>query len=157
MLVNVEIKNSPHDADFDPERPGRRGRGRAGPARGTSTTRCSSRRSTSRRSTGSTPSTREIPTGYLVVVDPLPLVALEIAHEHGHRALHPHLAALGEALRAGRRSRARPSSGSTLNVWTVNDPAEIVRLAEVGVDAIITDTPADREAGARTRVSARCG
>jgi glycerophosphoryl diester phosphodiesterase len=28
-----------------------------------------------------------------------------------------------------------------LNVWTVNDPGEIVRLATVGVDAIITDTP----------------
>ena len=28
-----------------------------------------------------------------------------------------------------------------LNVWTVNDPAEIRRLASVGVDGIITDTP----------------
>ena len=28
-----------------------------------------------------------------------------------------------------------------MNVWTVNDPAEIARLADAGVDALITDVP----------------
>jgi glycerophosphoryl diester phosphodiesterase len=31
--------------------------------------------------------------------------------------------------------------GLGLNVWTVNDPPDIVRLAGLGVDSIITDTP----------------
>ncbi|MGZ6996187.1 MAG: glycerophosphodiester phosphodiesterase, partial [Acidimicrobiia bacterium] len=58
----------------------------------------------------------------------------------GHRALHPHLAALGEAFAADAVARAR-ELGIALNVWTVNDPAEIIRLASLGVDGIITDTP----------------
>ena len=151
MLVNVEIKNSPHDADFDPA------------------DRCAEavvelvrardlydsvlvRRSTSRRSTGSTRSIPTIPTGYLVVVDPLPLAALEIAHEHGHRALHPYLAALGEAFARGRggprrgaRDRAQRLDGRTTRRRSCASPT-------LGVDAIITDTPRDR---AGTRSDAR--
>jgi glycerophosphoryl diester phosphodiesterase len=82
----------------------------------------------------------KVPTGYLVVVDPLPLDALGIAHEHGHRALHPHLAAMGEATAPAVVTRAA-ELGIALNIWTVNDLHEIIRLADVGVDAIITDTP----------------
>ncbi len=139
MLVNVEVKNSPHDVDFDPD------------------DRCaeavvdliSARRlydsvivscfhlPTIDRVRALDP---EIPTGYLVVVDPLPLAALEIVHERGHNALHPHLAALGDAFVAEAVARAA-ELGIALNVWTVNDTAEINRLAAAGVDAIITDTP----------------
>jgi glycerophosphoryl diester phosphodiesterase len=81
-----------------------------------------------------------IPTGYLVVVDPMPLDALRIAHERGHGALHPHLAVLGEQHVDGVVAAAR-DLGVALNVWTVNDPAEITRLADAGIDAVITDTP----------------
>ncbi len=46
------------------------------------------------------------------------------------------------ARRSRRRSRTGPGSlGLALNVWTVNDPQEIVRLARLGIDAVITDTP----------------
>jgi glycerophosphoryl diester phosphodiesterase len=34
------------------------------------------------------------------------------------------------------------SLGRKINVWTVNDPAEMLRLAELKVDGIITDDPA---------------
>jgi glycerophosphoryl diester phosphodiesterase len=139
MLVNVEVKNSPHDVDFDPA-------DRAAEA----VVELVRARGTYERvlvSSFNLPSIDrvheldpEIPTGYLVVVDPLPIAALQIAHEHGHRALHPHLAALGEAVAADVVARAG-ELGVALNIWTVNDPDEIVRLAKVGVDAIITDTP----------------
>jgi glycerophosphoryl diester phosphodiesterase len=55
--------------------------------------------------------------------------------------VHPHLAALGERFAPAAVERAH-ELGMELNVWTVNDPAEIVRLAATRVDAIITDTPA---------------
>jgi glycerophosphoryl diester phosphodiesterase len=140
MLVNVEVKNSPQDIDFDPD------------------DRCAAavvELVASRNlydsvlvSSFHLPTIdrvheldAEIPTGYLVVVDPLPLPALEIAHEHGHRALHPHLAALGEAYVVDAVARAT-ELGIALNVWTVNDPKEIVRLARHGIHGVITDTPA---------------
>ena len=44
--------------------------------------------------------------------------------------------------------------GVEVNVWTVNDAAEIVRLAAAGVDALITDVPdlsRCRRSGARWR------
>jgi glycerophosphoryl diester phosphodiesterase len=140
MLVNVEVKNSPHDADFDPgdraaagvvELVGRR-------ALHDSVLVSSFHLPTIDRVRALD---ERIPTGYLVVVDPLPLDALVVAREHGHRALHPHLAAMGEAFAPGIVDRAR-ELGIALNIWTVNDPAEIARLAALGVDAVITDTPA---------------
>jgi glycerophosphoryl diester phosphodiesterase len=33
--------------------------------------------------------------------------------------------------------------GIAVNTWTVNDVDEVARLAAAGVDAIITDVPAD--------------
>ena len=108
MLVNVEVKNSPRDADFDP-------RERASDAVVELVRRRRLHDSVLVSSFHLPTIDRvraldaDIPTGYLVVVDPLPVPALEIAHEHGHGALHPHLAALGEAHAAdavGRAARA---------------------------------------------------
>lgn len=139
MLVNVEVKNSPQDADFDPQ-------DRCAEAvvdlvrrRGLHATALVSsfHLPTIDRVRALDP---DIATGYLVVVDPMPMAALEIADDHGHRALHPHLAALGEAFAPKVVARAA-DLGIALNVWTVNDPAEIARLGAVGVDGIITDTP----------------
>jgi glycerophosphoryl diester phosphodiesterase len=48
---------------------------------------------------------------------------------------------MGEAFATGVVDRAR-ELGIALNIWTVNDPGEIARLGAVGVDAVITDTPA---------------
>ncbi|MGZ6962730.1 MAG: glycerophosphodiester phosphodiesterase [Acidimicrobiia bacterium] len=139
MLVNVEVKNAPPDADFDPEERCAAAVVELVAARDLydSVLVSSFHLPSIDRVHALDP---DVPTGYLVVVDPLPLPALEIAHEHGHRALHPHLAALGEAFAADAVARAR-ELGIALNVWTVNDPAEIIRLASLGVDGIITDTP----------------
>jgi glycerophosphoryl diester phosphodiesterase len=140
MLVNVEIKNSPHDADFDPD-------DRAAAAVVETVRRRGGHDSVLVSSFHLPTIDRvhevddRIATGYLVVVDPLPIAALEIAHERGHRAVHPHLAALGERFAPAAVERAH-ELGMELNVWTVNDIGEIVRLARTGVDAIITDTPA---------------
>ena len=139
MLVNVEVKNSPRDADFDPGE-------RAADAVVELVRRRGLHDSVLVSSFHLPTIDRvravdaDVPTGYLVVVDPLPVLGLEIAHEHGHRALHPHVAALGEAYAADAVARAA-ELGIDLNVWTVNDPAEIVRLAGLGVHAVITDTP----------------
>ena len=70
-----------------------------------------------------------------------PLEGLLLAESHGHGALHPDAA-------VGRRSAAPPpprprahERGLEVNVWTVNDPAELARLAAAGIDALITDVP----------------
>jgi glycerophosphoryl diester phosphodiesterase len=139
LLVNVEIKNSPHDADFDPDD--------LGAAAVVELLRSRDPLDDVLVSSFHLPTIDrvhaldpEVPTGYLVVVDPLPIPALELAHEHGHRAVHPHYAAMSEAHAADAVERAA-ALGLGLNVWTVNDPPDIVRLAELGVDSIITDTP----------------
>jgi glycerophosphoryl diester phosphodiesterase len=56
-------------------------------------------------------------------------------------ALHPQASLVDRA-----RVRAWRRRGFAINVWTVNDPAEVARLAELGVDGIITDDPASARA-----------
>lgn len=51
-------------------------------------------------------------------------------------ALHPHYSLVDEDLMIWAHQH-----GCAVNVWTVNDLAEARRLAELGVDAIITDAP----------------
>jgi glycerophosphoryl diester phosphodiesterase len=53
-----------------------------------------------------------------------------------HQARHPHFALVDEQL--VRWCRARKLR---VNVWTVNEPAEMKRLIALGVDGIITDAP----------------
>jgi len=69
-----------------------------------------------------------------------PLDALLTAESHGHQALHPDVRSVAGARAGALTSRAR-ERGVAVNVWTVNDAAEITRLAAAGVDAVITDVP----------------
>lgn len=77
-----------------------------------------------------------LPTGWLVGAQTAGPDPVERAARDGHDALHPHHAMTDADLIA----RAH-DAGLEVNVWTVNDPAEIRRFADLGVDAIITDVP----------------
>jgi glycerophosphoryl diester phosphodiesterase len=69
-----------------------------------------------------------------------PLDALAAAESHGHRALHPSLAQVAGD-RAGALVQHAHERGLRVNVWTVNDDSDISRLAVAGVDGICTDVP----------------
>jgi glycerophosphoryl diester phosphodiesterase len=69
-----------------------------------------------------------------------PLDALPIVEAHGHSALHPDLRSVVGA-HADAAATDAHERGLEVNVWTVNDPAEIARLAAAGIDVLITDVP----------------
>lgn len=58
------------------------------------------------------------------------------------RALRPYALHPEARLVTPARVRAWRRRGFAINAWTANDPAEIQRLAELGVDGIVTDHPA---------------
>ena len=136
MLVNVEIKNSKVDPDYDPtmaivepviEELRRRGTG------------ATDRWLISSFSWSTVGACRahapEIATACLTsaAVDEPTLERIAAA---GHRALHPWEAQLDEELLALCRRH-----GLAVNTWTCNDPARLVVLAELGVDGVCTDVP----------------
>jgi glycerophosphoryl diester phosphodiesterase len=67
-----------------------------------------------------------------------PFAALATAVEHGHAAVHPPAWALGDP--AGLVAQAH-DRGLRVNVWTVNQPDQMLGLRDAGVDAVITDVP----------------
>jgi len=54
----------------------------------------------------------------------------------GAQAVHPE-----RTLVVPERCRIWKKRGNVINVWTVNDPAEARALAQMGVDAMVTDVP----------------
>src|SRR5205085_2057201 len=133
MTVNVEIKNVPIDPDYDVEESVARavvalvdemGIGGQIIVSSFSLSTINAVRHTN-------PSLR---TGWLTVPRYDQLRALETAVEHGHPALHPHHTTVDDALAAAARD-----ADIALNVWTVDDPAEMRRLAALGVNAVITN------------------
>lgn len=139
MLVNVEVKNLPGDADYDP------GEGVAA-----GVVEVLSRRGghddvlVSSFNLESVNRVRDldpsIPTGFLVLVGMDPVDAVDVAHAHGHGAVHPDVRALVGGAAAATVTRAH-ELGMTVNVWTVNHEDEMRRLAATGIDAVITDVP----------------
>jgi len=65
-----------------------------------------------------------------------PARTIERAVAAGHVALHPFDATVTHEL-----VELVHGAGLTLNVWTVDDPARIEELAEMGVDGIVTNVP----------------
>jgi glycerophosphoryl diester phosphodiesterase len=139
MLVNVEVKNLPGDADYDPtesvaagvvELLTRRG--------GRDDVLVSSFNLESVNRVRSLDAS--IPTGFLTLVGMDPVDGVEVAHAHGHGAVHPDVRALVGAAAVATITRAH-ELGMTVNVWTVNDEDEMRRLAAAGVDAVVTDVP----------------
>ena len=139
MLVNVEVKNLPGDADYDP-----------GEAVAAGVVELLARRGrqddvlVSSFNLESADRVREldasIPTGFLTLVGMDPVDAVDVAHAHGHSAVHPDVRALvGDA--AGATVARAHELGMAVNVWTVNGEDELRRLAAAGADAVITDVP----------------
>ena len=83
---------------------------------------------------------RSIATGFLTLIGLDPVDAVEVAHAHGHGAVHPDVRSLAGPAAVETVTRAH-AHGMAVNAWTVNDEDEIHRLAAAGVDALITDVP----------------
>ncbi len=139
MLVNIEVKNLPGDADYDA----------TDSVAGAVVELLASR---DRRdevlvsSFNLTSADRvlaldgSIATGFLTAVGFDPVDGVEVAHGHGHGAVHPNVRSLaGDA--AGVTVARAHELGMAVNVWTVNDEDELRRLAAAAVDAVITDVP----------------
>jgi len=142
VLVNVEIKNLPWEADFDESEQSaeavvelleaRRGRGHQDDVIISSFHLATIDRV---RATGTS-----VPTGLLTIGRRNLPMLLDLAAERGHAAIHPDRRAVGRRYAEAFLSEAR-ERGLHVNVWTVNAPATMTRLAEAGVDALITDVP----------------
>ena len=136
MLVNVEIKNSKVDPDYDPTMAivapvidELRRRGAASRARWVISSFSWSTLAACRELAP------EIPTACLTfeeVDDP----TIERLAAAGHAALNPWEPQVDEAL-----VERCHSAGMALYAWTSNEPARIVELADLGVDGVITDVP----------------
>ncbi len=136
MLVNVEIKNSTADPDYDPtmamvvpviDELRRRGPG--------STDRWLLSSFSWTTLAACREYAPEIATGCLTVAD-VDGPTIERLAAAGHRALHPWEVQVDEALVALCRRH-----GLAVNTWTCNDPARLVELAGLGVDGVCTDVP----------------
>jgi glycerophosphoryl diester phosphodiesterase len=136
-LVNIEIKNSPGDEDFDETEQVADAVVALLTERG--------RRDDVLVSSFHLPTidrVREldgtVPTGYLALVDPRELLA--VCADRGHGAIHPFFGFVTDETARPLVTEAR-AAGIAVNVWTVNDEVEIARLAAAGIDAVITDVP----------------
>jgi glycerophosphoryl diester phosphodiesterase len=139
MLVNIEVKNLPGDADYDP-------------ADGAATAVVELLVQRARRddvlvssfnlASADTVRTLDesIPTGFLTLVGMDPVDGVAVAHAHGHGAIHPDVRSLAGSALEATVARAH-ELGMAVNVWTVNGENEMRRVAAAGVDAIITDVP----------------
>lgn len=136
-VVNVEIKNWPEDGDYDPEESlvdavaalleerGELDDGRILVS--------SFHLGTIDRMQVRAPS---LATGWLLGAfeDPAPLI--DKAAGRGHVAVHPHHLFVDE-----RFVELAHAAGLQVNTWTCDDPDRIRHLADLGVDALITNTP----------------
>ena len=138
-LVNVEIKNSPGDAGYDPTQRTAdlvvamlRARG------GDRVIVSSFELAAIDRVRALDPT---VPTGFLYAPDMANEDAFFAASVGGHGALHPHWVSVAGDEGADFVARCHAAKVA-VNVWTVNDEVVAVPLAAAGVDALITDIPA---------------
>ena len=135
MVVNVEVKSSPLDPDFDEnrwvatrvaERVGERG--------------WRDRVLVSSFDLLSVDRVRAVDAAIPTALLTLPGIdmrdAAATARDHGHRVLHPHDFAVTPELVEHLHAR-----GMAVNVWTVDDADRMRALVELGVDGICTNVP----------------
>lgn len=133
MFVNIEIKNIAVDPDWDPDE-----RVAAGVVALVGELAMTDRVIVSSFGLAAVNAVRAanpaIPTAWLTIPRYDQLRALETAAEHGHTALHPeHTAVTAELCDAAR------AAGIQINTWTVDDPEEMRRCSDLGVNAIVTN------------------
>jgi glycerophosphoryl diester phosphodiesterase len=145
-LVNVEIKNWPDDVDFDPTL------GHVDAVVAELLARPAAEQARFVVSCFHLPSVdrvRELApdlvTGWLVVgpangappgaPDPVATLVAEVV-DHGHQAVHPHHAFVTPEL-----VKSAHAEEVAVNCWTCDDPDRIRWLADMGVDAIVTNVP----------------
>lgn len=136
LLVNVELKNLPHEPGWDPSE-----------TVATDVVRLLAARDRADRvivssfAVATVDAVRaadpSVPTALLTLPAFDQVAALGLVVERGHRALHPHHAALTPALVA-----AAHRAGVAVTTWTVDDPDRVRAVAAFGVDAVITNRPA---------------
>lgn len=135
MTVNIEVKNSSRDPDFDGER-----RVAAEVAAAVAEHDVYDRILVSSFDVGSIGRIRQIDdrvsTAWLTMVVPDPEAVVASLVTAGHRALHPHDPLVDVAL-----VEACHRAGIAVNVWTVDDPVRIGALAAMEVDGICTNEP----------------
>jgi glycerophosphoryl diester phosphodiesterase len=134
MLVNVEVKCLPWEADADPDHTVVRAAVDLIRERDAHVVISSFDLGTIDAVRSCAP---ELRTGFLVHRLDLP-VAAALAREHGHAWLHPDVTATLADLDSVVLAH---ELGLQVDVWTVDDPAQIRTLATAGVDAIITNAP----------------
>lgn len=77
----------------------------------------------------------EVPIGFLYDEE-TPPDQWQLAESLAHEAIHPHHTLIDVATMT-----QAATDGHLVNTWTVNDPQRAVELAQLGVDAVITDMP----------------
>ena len=135
MGVNIEIKNSPVDPDYD------EGDAVAGAVAGLVVARREQDRVlVSSFNLASVDAVRaatpRIPTAFLTVPALDQEWAIAIAAERGHTAWHPHHTSVTADLVA-----TAQAAGLQVNTWTVDDPTRMRDLAAMNVDGIVTNLP----------------
>jgi glycerophosphoryl diester phosphodiesterase len=137
-LVNIEIKNAPFDPDYDTEQ-------QVAAAVAATVVRRDllDRVIVSSFTVEPLDAVRaadaRVRTGWLTLPGFAVTDAVRFAEERGYDALHPERSAvIHDAIGA---VTAAHDAGLLVNVWTVDDPGEVVMLAAAGVDGIITNVP----------------
>lgn len=135
VVVDVEIKNMPNEADWDPTESLAAAAARLIAERGrqASTVVTSFNLNAVDAARAAAPSLR---TGWLTLAGYDQLAALDTVVERGHQALLPRHEAVTADLVVAAHKR-----GVEVMVWTVDEPDQIRALAAMGVDAVITNVP----------------
>lgn len=135
-LVNIEVKNLPHEAGFDPdELTARQVAALVSERRSWLSVVVSAFTPASLRA--ALEAAPEAVTGWLLPGGLDVAALVEPAARAGYAALHPH-----HSLVAGDWVAAAHHRGLSVNTWTVNEAADLRRVVAAGVDAVITDSVA---------------
>lgn len=135
VIVDVEIKNMPNEADWDPAESLAAAAARLIVERGRLDTTLVTSFNLNAVDTARAVDPR-LRTGWLTLAGYDHHAAIATVVERGHQALLPrHEAATAELVEAAHRQ------GVEVLVWTVDEPERIKELAAVGVDAVITNRP----------------